>query len=64
MNTTRFYWMTEHQPPAPIREHMRLRHVRARNRHGFTIETRHYTAAEARIRRDECTAAGLTLIEE
>lgn len=64
MNATRFYWMVETPPPPVPREPMRLRRVRARNRYGFTIETRHYSEGEARIRRAECIATGLSVIEE
>lgn len=63
MNATRFSWMVETPPPPIVREPMRLRLVRARNCHGFTIETRHYTDGEAALRRRECAWSGLEVIE-
>ena len=52
MHTTKFYWMLDHVDPAPDRPRrpMRERCVVVRNRHGYTITTRHYTDGDVGLR--------------
>ena len=59
MHTTKFYWMLDHVDPAPDRPRrpMRERCVVVRNRHGYTITTRHYTDGDVALRHAECAAA-------
>ena len=66
MHTTKFYWMLDHVPPAPGRPRrpMRERCVVVRNRHGYTITTRHYTDGDVALRHAECAAAGLEVIDD
>ena len=65
MKTAHFSWMLDHVDPAPDqpRRPMRARNVTARNRHGYTITTRHYTDGDVALRHAECAAAGLEVIE-
>ena len=66
MHTSKFKWMidrVELKPPKPAKP-MRLQLVRARNCHGFTIETRHYSSGEVALRHAECAAAGLELVKD
>ena len=43
---------------------MRERCVVVRNRHGYTITTRHYTDGDVALRHAECAAAGLEVIDD
>lgn len=66
MHTTKFSWMIDRLAPPPVTpaKPMRLRTVRARNGHGYTVETRHYTDGDVAMRKLECDWSGLEVVDD